>query len=226
VQHRQAQAAARLEVPGVTAPVTTRTNQHGVLLSSATMTLQGDTANGGIKTISGERAPDGTRTIKITGELGPKIARQDMEELFMTAGETGDSAVAGYHRAHLWGAGFGDEAADGIMLAPPSVNLTFQNQSVENALRELRDKAAPGVVLLTATATSHPDGAGRANEPVLAHVTYNFAIRMPNGETKDVAQVDITVPPPPVTNPNVQIKREVSGTEEAAVLLDSLRRGK
>jgi hypothetical protein len=218
VKHHVGQASTRPQ------PVVTRVTARGVTISSATMNLTGTTAGGGIRSISGERGPDGAMNIVIKGELRDGIPRSHFERDVLRAGEV-DPIVAGYHRAHMWGAGFGDEAQDGIMLAPPSVNLMFQNASVEAALRALQDRAGPdGKVLVTVSATSHPLDTPPRGHETLAHVSYSFAIQKGNDPPQQVAQVDITVPPPPVTDPNVQIKREVSGTEEAAVLLDSLRK--
>jgi hypothetical protein len=220
VGHRTGQPGAR------PSNVTTRVTAMGVSVSSATMNLTGTTAGGGIRSISGERGPDGTMNIVIKGELRDGIARQGFEGEVLRAGEV-DPIVAGYHRAHMWGAGFGDEARDGIMLAPPSVNLMFQNAGVEKALRDLQDAAGPGgKVLVTVSATSHATNTvAPAGHDTLAHVAYSFEIQRANEPPIRVAQVDITVPPPPVTNPNVQIKREASGSEQGAALLAALRFG-
>src|SRR5262249_30786024 len=49
----------------------------------------------------------------------------------------GEHNLTGWQAAHLWGPGFGDEAAEGMLLAPPEVNLVWQNANVERLLRRL-----------------------------------------------------------------------------------------
>jgi hypothetical protein len=89
-----------------------------------------------------KNAPNFNKTSKAGGSL-------------FTAEELGLKS-ADWEWAHLWGPGFGDEAAAGIMLAPRGVNQIAQNRGIEGYMRELgkRARAARGDVRVKATATS------------------------------------------------------------------------
>jgi putative RNase toxin 4 of polymorphic toxin system len=196
------------------------TTPAGVIVTSKTMHLGGDTAGrGGVRTIKGERGPDGTTVVEITGVLRTPIRPRSSAPNYNLEGVRASDLqpehpdVATYEVAHLWGPGFGDEARDGMMLAPEAVNQALQNRGIEDKLRELQAMAgANGTVLVTARATSHPT---MTTEPrgheLLASVSYSFHIQQngnPAPPPQHVGQIDITVPAPPVTNPDVQIKRE------------------
>lgn len=201
---------------------------------------------GGIRSIvggSGGFASNGTIAVQITGELKEPIPRKDAPNYNsgkptikslgpeVNGPENGGLASAGYEKAHLWGPGFGDEARDGIMLAPYDVNQIFQNDTMEETLRKLQDQVRDqygedAKVLLTATATSHPTRTTPPiDQPVLAEVVYQFSIQSSSG-TKDLATVHVSVDKPPVTNPDVQIQLEARAadpnSDDAAVLLDAL----
>ncbi|MEZ6134606.1 MAG: polymorphic toxin type 4 domain-containing protein [Pirellulaceae bacterium] len=47
--------------------------------------------------------------------------------------------LAGYHRAHLVGPGFGDELFPGLMLAPGAFNLGPQNKGIEKIIRLMQE---------------------------------------------------------------------------------------
>ena len=88
-----------------------------------------------------------------------------------------------YQGAHLWGPGFGDEAAAEIMLAPRDVNLIWQSGRAEKFLREdLPDMAqaasrhfgSPSRSRLRAVAPSHPGTV--AGGAALKEVQYTFSI--------------------------------------------------
>lgn len=216
---RPAKAPAKPEAPGIAPPFTShgahsRTTAAGVVVTSKTMNLSGDTAGtGGILSIRGERGSDGTTAIEIKGELQPPLPRNlapNYNDDALKASDLADATVAGYEAAHLWGPGYGDEARDGIMLAPREVNQWLQNEGIESRLRELKQLAGPGAtVLVTARAESHPTNTTRGHQ-FLKHVSYRFAIQIP-GERRprEVGQVDIDVPAPPA-NPN-RIEKEVTG---------------
>jgi Bacterial toxin 4 len=163
---------------------------------------------GGIVSIEGRiNAADGTRSVIIEGELRPPLVRA-------TAPNYNDEAVwatlrdlypdtAGYQAAHLWGPGFGDEAAAGMMLAPAEVNLVWQNGWAEKWLREdLQEAAAqvsqhighPVTIRVRAVATSHPaDVAGGA---VLHHVEYTFSAEA-RGTHVTLGKIELSVDAPP-----------------------------
>jgi putative RNase toxin 4 of polymorphic toxin system len=201
---------------------------------------------GGIHTIlggSGGQASNGTIAVQITGELKPSINPRSDAPNYNSLGPTIKSlgpevngpptglSSHGYEKAHLWGPGFGDEARDGIMLAPYEVNQIFQNDTMEEALRKLQeqvraDHGDDAKVLVTATATSHPTNTTTPiGEPVLAQVTYQFSIQSASG-TQELATIHISVDKPPVTNPDVQIQLDAETanphSDDAAVLLDAL----
>ena len=77
----------------------------------------------------------------IEGRLLPGMNRDtapnyNAETLWATLRATHPELQLGdWQAAHLWGPGFGDEAAAGMMLAPNDVNQIWQNQKVESFLR-------------------------------------------------------------------------------------------
>ena len=196
-----------------------------------------------IKGGSGGPASNGTIAVEMSGELKPPIPRKNAPN-YNSLGPTIKSlgpevngppsglSTAGYEKAHLWGPGFGDEARDGIMLAPRDVNQVFQNQKMEEALRTLQDQVRAqhgddAKVLVTARATSHPTNTTPPiNEPVLAHVEYVFSVQKAGEEPKALATVHIDVDKPPVDNPKTQIQIDAQpadpNSDDAAVLMDAL----
>lgn len=217
----------------------------GAPIFPGNLKLTNETAGtGGIRTIqggSGGQASNGTIAVQITGELKKPIPRADAPNYNekpptikslgpeVNGPANGGLSSAGYEKAHLWGPGFGDEARDGIMLAPQEVNQVFQNQKMEDALRELQKRAGEdGKVLVTATATSHPTRTTvPVDQPILANVTYTFSLQSGNDPPRELATVDISVDKPPVTNPDVQVQISARpanpGSDDAAVLLDALK---
>ena len=116
-----------------------------------------------------------------------------------------EHGLQGWEAAHLWGPGFGDEAAAGIFLAHRSINQIWQNQGVEEYLRQLRRLAARrgGVIRVRATATSYERTAyGGA---ALKDVKYEFSI-VTRGNAKQLGKVEVSAGRPPrgeVTEPKV-----------------------
>ena len=114
-----------------------------------------------------------------------------------------------WEAAHLWGPGFGDEAAAGMMLAPKEVNQVWQNQKAETFLRELRELAADGgyEVHVRAVARSHPrEFAGGAGDALMQSVQYDFSVSTPGGAKTPFGQITFEVGLPPggvVSKPNV-----------------------
>lgn len=92
----------------------------------------------------------------IVGRLleGMKVRKdfQNRSNHFFQAGELG--LDGDWELAHVWGPGFGDECAAGIMWAPKRVNQEFQNRGIEKWLRNLRSQSPQRSVELTATAVS------------------------------------------------------------------------
>ncbi len=112
---------------------------------------------GGISHIERRGSPDPQERniFIIVGRLLDSIKRKNFQNRsghFHQAGELG--LTGDWELAHIWGPGFGDEAAAGIMWAPERVNQDFQNRGVEKWLRGLQAIHGPGVVEITATAAS------------------------------------------------------------------------
>jgi hypothetical protein len=110
---------------------------------------------------------------------------------------------ADWEWAHLWGPGFGDEAAAGIMLAPRGVNQIAQNKGIEGYMRMLakRARAAGGDVRVKATATSwgNPTPSGWVppkGVDFLQRADYKITLELP-GEAKQEIRVIIHVDEPP-----------------------------
>lgn len=127
----------------------------------------------------------------------------DASKIAKTYDPDGSLGFKDYVKAHLWGPGFGDEAAAGIMYTPAMVNR-FQNQTIEEAIREVKRMASRinGKLYLEAMARSHPQGdsaptALQRRYKILAEVSYVFRIVAPSGETAEVYPVGFSVKPPP-----------------------------
>lgn len=160
--------------------------------TSKTVELTGETAGtGGIKEIKAERDADGSITVQITGEVKPPIPRVNFNAKVPSGKEIG---LPGYDVAHLWGAGFGDEAFDGMMYAPKEVNRILQNEGIEGRLREYV-KLSGGTLVLQATAESYPRKTWRGHD-VLKEAEYRFGERRPDGTTLLLTRVNISVPAP------------------------------
>jgi Bacterial toxin 4 len=105
-----------------------------------------------------------------------------------------------WEAAHLWGPGFGDEAAAGMMLAPKDVNQVWQNRGVEKFLRELRGMAGDQglIVRVRAVARSHPRTfAGGMGDSLLQSVQYDFTVEAPGQSPRPYGQVSFSVGTPP-----------------------------
>ena len=128
---------------------------------------------GGIQRISAARSARGRVEVSIEGILLPPLYRgsgtpkqgqikaPSFNDIFVKKQNMADlwSRLPGlqlYQIAHLWGPGFGDEAAAGMMWAPRDMNLDTQNSGIEKFLRDYsRDAAHLGMgVFLKATAVS------------------------------------------------------------------------
>jgi hypothetical protein len=105
-----------------------------------------------------------------------------------------------WEAAHLWGPGFGDEAAAGMMLAPKEVNQEHQNRGIEGFLRDLRDEAAAmgWEVHIRAVARSHPRSfAGGMGDSLLQSVQYDVEVARPGEAPRPRAQASFSVGLPP-----------------------------
>ncbi len=163
---------------------------------------------GGIRQVSTQTGPDGVVTAGVQGEIRTGIGRQDMENALPRSGALPGLAanyLKGYARAHLWGPGFGDETAIGLMYASTHVNNFMQSlgrvRGIEGRLRELAaiSRSLGGSTNVTVTGESYPDPPpgvpGRLDVPVLKEVVYQVTIRTPDGRT-DSGRGSIHVDPP------------------------------
>ncbi len=122
------------------------------------------------------------------------IARKNMDQA--AARQAADALAGNYEAAHLWGPGFGDEAAAGMLWAPIDVNQNMQNRFAELFARDLQ-KAVNSGGKVTITATSIPFDSETliknglpANAKFLEHAEYKIAVEMPG---KPPMEVRITV---------------------------------
>jgi hypothetical protein len=121
------------------------------------------TNGGGILRVEAQRDPEGRRIVIVDGVIKDPIDRQDFEWSKPNWAEVRDSiGLPGdlYHASHLYGPGFGSEAAAGIFLAPADVNLRF-HAAAESYVQDLYQSAQQdgGWVELRAVATTQPSSA-------------------------------------------------------------------
>jgi hypothetical protein len=119
----------------------------------------------------------------IRNKIGPAAQRQGLERDLLPAIEVD---LKGWQRAHSQGAGLGAETREGILYAPPEVNLRLQ-KSVENEIREIfEEKAADVDLFLTTETRAHP-GTMR-----LEHIEYRLeAVR--GGERSIIFEASIEI---------------------------------
>ncbi len=194
---------------------------------------------GGVLESRGRLNPDGSVTIEHGGviQLFPggasKFRKAKPSNDFARSGGGASSKSVGnselkrpnpktgklelYEKAHLWGHGFGDEARDGIMFAPKEFNQFWQNQGIEDWIRELSEAARSkgGNLVLRAKATSISprklaaqeikDGVQKkkrvlqsGNEHILESATYELFVETPAepGVLQKFLQLDFEIPPP------------------------------
>ena len=107
-----------------------------------------------------------------------------------------------WEAAHLWGPGFGDEAAAGMFLASSEANQAFQNNGVEAFARSLHAaaKARGGEVRIHATAVGH--GPQHAGGMALAEVHYEIYIKPSGGPPELMGTASFACDPPPGGKPH------------------------
>jgi hypothetical protein len=142
------------------------------------------------------RLPDNSVSVRIHGEVGdatPRATAPNYNRLYPTP--PAGTLPADYQAAHLWGPGFGNEQAAGIMLAPSEVNLRFQNAGVETTIRDMRSLASRqgGHVELDAVAQSYPRTGGYE---VLREAQYRARLIGRDGTVQQTFTATISVGPP------------------------------
>jgi hypothetical protein len=149
---------------------------------------------GGIERIHRYVSRDNRTVITIEGCILRSLppGRRDFREHRQAGSRFG---LVNYHQAHLWGPGFGDEAAAGIMLAPAGFNLVWQG-NVERRIREQYALAAGlgGEVRVQARGVSYPRNLYGGN--VLAQAQYRIRLLVP-GEAPQAWTIGLSVGPPP-----------------------------
>lgn len=120
------------------APVFQPPSPRGPILRPADPTLPGQSVSW--------RGADG-QTI-VVSIIAPASPRQGLERGFFTGSTIG---LPGWQRAHSQGAGWGVETAEGMLLAPPNVNLKLQNGGIESYVRQLQQQAMSEGFLLRVT---------------------------------------------------------------------------
>jgi hypothetical protein len=173
---------------------------------------------GGIDRIIARATPEGRLAVTIEGEILPgRLTRRPTAVSptrrrapdFNRSGSLFSRTEAGlgpnWERLHLWGPGFGDEAAAGMMWGPRSMNQVWQNQGIEAYVRELAGLAQRngGRTRVRATAISWENPTPRGfsapqGEHFLKRVEYDITVTRP-GQPNTTLRVTIDVPEPPAT---------------------------
>ena len=151
--------------------------------------------------------------VSATGTLGEPLARNlpgvGLEGYLLTPRQIGElltdppglgqrlaQMLAGYHRAHMVGPGFGDELFAGIMLAPAAFNLDTQNKGIEALLRALAARGEDVQVTIHATGTRHaiPMADGSVEHvDILKSITYE--VHRPGSSRPLVVEYLVGAPP-------------------------------
>ena len=172
---------------------------------------------GGIERITARRVPgEGRLSVTIEGEIRPGLARRAEDVAsgrtrapnFNTSrGNLFTNAELGlsddWQVLHLWGPGFGDEAAAGMMRGPRSVNYVWQNQSIESYIRQLGQQARRegGAARLKATAIAWETPTPRGwhsprGELFLKRAQYEVTLSLPGRPSQTITvTLDVAEPP-------------------------------
>lgn len=179
---------------------------------------------GGIKSISFLKDPDGLYSVKIKGTLEEPLYRGkgvaplgkikapdfNKSKRLVTNKEAGLNEE--WENLHLWGPGFGDEAAAGIMKGPRNINQWYQNQGIEGWMRDLRELAIQkgGRVEVEATAIAW-DLRGQRWQPktspeFLRQVEYRVELKLPNQPPQPIrVTIEVDLPPSVRVPPKIEI---------------------
>ncbi|WP_251096588.1 DUF4157 domain-containing protein [Streptomyces sp. Caat 7-52] len=175
-------------------------------------------STGGIRSIRASLNPKRARVVTIEGVLKPSLARSasragpdqlvapnfNATAKLFSGRDLGLARPEEWQLLHLWGPGFGDEAAAGIMLGPRAVNQEWQNRGVEQFIRDLRDQASrqAGQVRVRATAVAWerptPTTRYRSAEGVdfLKEARYEITLELPGKPTATTTISLHTAEPP------------------------------
>ena len=174
---------------------------------------------GGIERVTAARVPEeGRLSVTIEGEIRPGLARRAESaapgrarapDFNRSRGNVFSNAELGlsddWEVLHLWGPGFGDEAAAGMMRGPKSVNHFWQNEGIESYVRQLGEQARRdgGTARLKATAvaweTPTPKGwHAPRGELFLKRAQYEVTLVLP-GKPSQTVRVTLETAEPPVS---------------------------
>lgn len=123
-------------------------------------------------------------SIIMCNEVRQATDRKGYEKMLFSATQVG---LEGWHRAHSQGAGLGNEMREGILYAPPEVNLKLQNQGIEQHIRDIRDQLNPAAKLLLTTETKAHEGSRR-----LKSIDYKLEVEI-NGKRTRLYEASIEV---------------------------------
>ncbi|MBD2066258.1 hypothetical protein H6F93_01725 [Leptolyngbya sp. FACHB-671] len=158
--------------------------------------LTGDTARtGGISRVAaGELIDEGRAVfVVVEGRVFPRLEHgfgrlmefnRDSRLRRPSSLTVEGTSLADYEYSHLWGPRWGDEARDGIMLAPRQLNQVFQNHGVETTIDRIAAlaNALGGTVHVVARARSFPRDRMRSlrgREFLLREVEYEVSVDIP-----------------------------------------------
>jgi putative RNase toxin 4 of polymorphic toxin system len=171
---------------------------------------------------------DNSVRVRVRGEIEDAIPRADAPG-YEKYNEPGSAyGLDDYQRAHMYGPGFGDEVADGIMLAHKDVNLKLQNGAIEKAIRMLGRLAREegGAVIVDVGVKSHPRVPG---QPLLLRsAEYKVSFRRPDGTVVEAFEANIDEIGLPgtrsATNPEVSVT-ELEFARDNPELIEILQGG-
>lgn len=148
--------------------------------------------------------PGGQRA-KVIGIVGKPVPRSNFENVLQR--------ISGFHRAHLFGAGLGDETKHGIMYTPPTDNQRIHGW-IEGRIRRLQRRfRQKGVIQLTASVTSHKpkdvDEAYPHRDRFAQSYKFSIAIYRP-GKTPPSITTPLSAKPDHVETTTVSIPRPPS----------------
>lgn len=196
----------------------------GLMTDQTTREVLGDydlrvAGRGGIEKIHARQTAAGERTVTIEGQLLEGMDRKvDAPNFNHTSGTSGSLFTASelglpkgqWEWAHLWGPGFGDEAAAGLMMAPRTVNQFAQNRGVEGYIRELgkMTRERGGTVRVKATAVSWGDPTPSGWVPpngvsFLQRAEYHITLEVGGNKRTIEVVIDVAEPPSPKSTNHV-----------------------
>lgn len=172
---------------------------------------------GGIERIRARRTDEGRLSITVEGEVRPGELVRDPRRAqpgdriapsfnadrsnLLSRSELGLSDD--WERLHLWGPGFGDEAAAGMMWGPREINQLWQNRGVEDYIRTLASQARQqgGNVRVRATAIAWENPTPRGwsapgGDLFLKQAEYRITVELPGRQPQSIrATIDVAEPP-------------------------------